>query len=72
MTNDARKRKGFGELMLKQIVKESKAKGYGGRIVAISSPDAKKFYLRFGFTPDESREDKMVLTPTAAKRFLNS
>jgi hypothetical protein len=70
--NDTRKRRGFGELMLKQIVEESKAKGYGGRIVAASSPDAKKFYLRFGFTPDERREGKMVLTPTAAKRFLNS
>jgi predicted N-acetyltransferase YhbS len=70
--NDARKRTGFGKLMLKQIVKESTAKGYGGRIVATSSPDAKKFYLRFGFTPDERREGKMVLTPTAASRFLNS
>jgi Acetyltransferase (GNAT) domain len=69
---DARKRTGFGELMLKQIVKESKAKGYGGRIAATSSPDAKKFYLKFGFTPDERREGKMVFTPTAASRFLNS
>lgn len=70
--NDKRKRKGFGELMLKQIVKESKAKGHGGRVIAISSPDAQGFYLRFGFTPDESGEGKMILTPKAANRFLRS
>lgn len=73
---DPRYTRGAGTRMMEEFIRESVAKGKGGRITLEALPGAVSFYKKIGFTNKGQADGymegvvSMTLTPKAAREFM--